>query len=133
MLDVGASGTRDWGIRDERLRQFARPDRKATGPARGSNALPRVARKRSVVRLSPRTIGNGARNRSIAEPIGKWRCVEARGVSEYCRERIEELRDLGYTVGVLGEDGKVVLAFVWTVDGPTTLAIGEQFNPGMLH
>ncbi len=60
----------------------------------------------------------------------------APGVSrgpEYCRERIEELRDLGYTVGVLGEDGKVVLAIVWTEDGPTTLAIGEQFNPGLHH
>jgi hypothetical protein len=54
------------------------------------------------------------------------RASSARGVSEYCRERIAELRDLGYTVDVLGEDSDVVLAIVWTEDGPMTLAIGEQ-------
>jgi hypothetical protein len=31
-------------------------------------------------------------------------------VSEYYRKRIAELRDLGYTLDVLGEDGDVVLA-----------------------
>jgi hypothetical protein len=44
-------------------------------------------------------------------------------VSEYYRKRIAELRDLGYTLDVLGEDGDA-LAIVWTEDGPMTLAIG---------
>lgn len=49
----------------------------------------------------------------------------AKGIAELC--------DLGYTVDVLGEDGDVVLAIVWTEDGAMTLAIGEQFNPGRHH
>ena len=50
------------------------------------------------------------------------------------RSSIEELRDLGYTVDVIGEsDDDVVLAVVWTEDGPMTLAIGEQFNPRRQH
>jgi hypothetical protein len=75
-------------------------------------------------------------NRSQAEARSTLETGPSKGVSrgpEYCRERIAELRDLGCTVDVLGEDGDVVLAIVWTEDGPMTLAIGEQFDPGRHH
>ena len=38
-------------------------------------------------------------------------------MSEYCREGIAELGDLGHTVDVLGEDGDV-LAIVWAEELP---------------
>ena len=56
-------------------------------------------------------------------------------MSEYCTERLAELRALGYEVDVLSidDDGDVVHVVLWTEDGPMPMAIGEQFVRARQH
>jgi hypothetical protein len=56
-------------------------------------------------------------------------------MSEYCAERLAELRALGYEVDVLSvdDDGAVVHVVLWTKDGPMPMAIGERFVRARQH